>query len=80
MEKRLVSSVALTVRHFRKMLDISQECLAERSGLDRTYISGIERGVRNITLDSLDSIIRALNVSTSEFLSIVIKNTRSIDD
>jgi transcriptional regulator with XRE-family HTH domain len=37
--------------------------LAERAGLHRTYIGGIERGERNITLDSLQVIAAALNVA-----------------
>lgn len=79
MDKYLINAVALTVRHYRTKLNISQEQLAEKSGLDRTYISGVERGVRNITLDSLESIIFALDVPMSDFLSIVIEklNNRS---
>lgn len=46
---------------------ISQEFLAEKAELDRTYISGIERGVRNISLNSLDSIVQALGLSLHEF-------------
>ena len=41
----------------------SQEELAERTGLHRTYVSGVERGVRNPTLSVLDRIATALGVS-----------------
>ncbi|HDZ3741738.1 TPA: helix-turn-helix transcriptional regulator, partial [Vibrio cholerae] len=54
MSKQLIIGVASTVRELRKKKGLSQEELAERADLDRTYISGIERGVRNITLDSLE--------------------------
>lgn len=54
------------VRSRREALDISQEQLAERADLDRTYISGVERGVRNLSLISLVRIAKALRVSASE--------------
>ncbi len=69
MERKLVQAVASTIRHFRKLAEISQEALADKADLDRTYISGIERGVRNITLDSLEQIISALNVDVQTFFT-----------
>ncbi len=73
MSKILIRKVAQCVKAIRKSRDLSQEELADLSGLDRTYISGIERGVRNITLDSLESIISALDMSVDEFLKILLK-------
>jgi transcriptional regulator with XRE-family HTH domain len=73
MAEPLIKSVASTIRQFRKVKDISQEELAHISGLDRTYISGVERGVRNITLESLEQIIKAFGISNSDFLEAVIK-------
>ncbi len=69
MERKLVQAVASTIRYFRKLAEISQEALADKADLDRTYISGIERGVRNITLDSLEQIINALNVDVQTFFT-----------
>ncbi len=69
MRKSLVNAVANTVRNFRKASNMSQENLADKAGLDRTYISGVERGVRNITLDSLDQIIYALDVDIQTFFT-----------
>ena len=68
MSKELVKNVAITLRKIRKQKNISQEDLASLAGLDRTYISGVERGVRNITLDSLESIVLALEINISDFL------------
>ncbi len=70
MKKTLVYSIAITIRHCRKAQNLSQEELADRSGLDRTYISGVERGVRNITLESLEHIITALGISPADFFSL----------
>ena len=69
MEKKLVQAVASTIRYFRKQSDMSQEALADKADLDRTYISGIERGVRNITLDSLEQIIVALDIDIQAFFA-----------
>jgi transcriptional regulator with XRE-family HTH domain len=59
MSKSLVESVAHCVKRLRHERGISQEELAEQAGLDRTYISGIERAVRNISLNSLALIVQA---------------------
>lgn len=48
------------VRRHRELLRLSQEELAARAGIDRTYISGVERSVRNPTLEVMQRIARAL--------------------
>jgi transcriptional regulator with XRE-family HTH domain len=58
----VVSTFARRVRQRRAELGLSQEALAELSGLDRTYISGIERGVRNPTLSTAEKLAGALGV------------------
>ena len=47
----------------------SQERLAEVSGLHRTYVSGVERGVRNVTVDIIEKLAKALSVSPSDMLA-----------
>ena len=54
------------VRELRKQKDLSQEALALACDLDRTYIGGVERGERNISLINIHKIADALNVSTRE--------------
>jgi transcriptional regulator with XRE-family HTH domain len=49
-------------------MGLSQEKLGEVAGLDRTYISGVERGVRNPTISSLGRIAAALECNLSEIL------------
>jgi len=50
------------VRQAREKRGWSQDSLSEKSGLHRTYISGIERGVRNPTIEIVQQIAMALNV------------------
>ena len=51
----------------RERKGISQETLAEKAGLDRTYVSSVERGKRNISLENIARLSRALKVSIQEF-------------
>lgn len=54
------------VRELRQARGLSQEALAERCDLDRTYISGVERGVRNVGFRNVHQIAVALEVTISE--------------
>jgi transcriptional regulator with XRE-family HTH domain len=74
MAKLLIQGVSKTVREIRNLQNCSQEELAFKSGLDRTYISGVERGTRNISLESLESIINGLEIEIPEFLVKLQKN------
>ena len=60
--------VGLNVRRAREALGISQEELADRAEIHRTYISGVERGVRNPTITVLEKIAKALKVKASVLL------------
>ena len=51
------------IRELRKQKGLSQEKLAFKSGLHRTYISDIERGSRNVSLKNIGKIAKALGVS-----------------
>lgn len=57
------------VRKLRKEKGLSQEAFALECGLDRTYIGGIERGERNVTLRNIEVIATALDMSVSELTS-----------
>lgn len=56
------------VRNIRKKKKYSQEVLASKSALHRTYISDIERGGRNISLKNMEKIAKALEVSINELI------------
>jgi transcriptional regulator with XRE-family HTH domain len=68
MTDKLSTIVGNNIKKYRKKLSISQEELADKAGLHRTYIGGIERGERNITLDSLQVIAVALNIAPVELI------------
>ena len=57
------------IRSRRTARHLSQEQLAARSGLHRTYIGGVERGERNITVENLERIANALEVAPAELLA-----------
>lgn len=53
------------VRKRRMEMNLSQEALAERADLHRTYVADIERGVRNLSLKNIEKLARALDLSIS---------------
>ncbi len=57
------------VRARRVERGISQERLAELSGLHRTYVGDVERGERNVSLVNIDRLARALGLRSSELLA-----------
>lgn len=60
--------VGLNLKKYRKAAGFSQEGLALECGLHRTYVSGVERGVRNPTVVVLERIADALNVPAARLL------------
>lgn len=67
-EPSINQRIGKTVRAKRMELGYSQEELADICGLHRTYIGGIERGERNITISSLEGIAIGLNCKITELL------------
>ncbi|MGW1444129.1 helix-turn-helix domain-containing protein [Serratia rhizosphaerae] len=65
MKNELQIKFGQRIRELRKERGWSQEEFADRCGLDRTYVSGIERGVRNPTLEVIGVISSGLNVNIS---------------
>lgn len=65
---KLLANIGKKLAKQRNLLGISQEELADKADLDRTYISGIERGKRNISVFTLKKISDALGIEITELL------------
>jgi len=63
------SRFGTAIRARRKHLGYSQEDLAERAGLHRTYVADVERGARNLSLASIEKLARALGASIAALFS-----------
>lgn len=61
--------VGKRVKELRNKLKISQEELADLAGLDRTYITSVECGKRNISIVNIEKLAKALKVSLAEFFN-----------
>lgn len=61
--------VGKRVKELRNNLGISQEELADLAGLDRTYITSVECGKRNISIVNIEKLAIALHVSLKEFFN-----------
>ena len=68
MRKRdsVLAKLGLNVRKRREARELTQETLAERASLDPTYISGIERGLRNPGIKNVAKLAKALGLTTAE--------------
>jgi transcriptional regulator with XRE-family HTH domain len=66
LERKIKAAFGERLRKLRQAKGFSQESLAHACGLDRTYIGGVERGERNISLLNIHKIARALEVEARE--------------
>lgn len=62
----ILSRFGKRLRERRMGQGLSQEAFAHAAGLDRTYISGIERGLRNVSLRNIELLARTLDTSISD--------------
>ncbi len=68
MKENIIKRFGRKVREERVKKNLSQEKLAEKAGLHRTYIGMVERGEKNITLNNIEKIAKALKISISALL------------
>lgn len=59
---------AANLRRAREAKEMSQEALADAAGIDRTYVSALERGLYSVSLDTLERISSALDIPPSRLL------------
>lgn len=69
MDSNVRQAFGTRVRSLRLSRGLSQEDLAEQAGLHRTYISSLERGLRNVSLDNIHALAVALQVADADLLS-----------
>jgi transcriptional regulator with XRE-family HTH domain len=69
MPRSPVHALGLAVRARREAMSLSQEALAERAGLHRTYVGGIERGERNLSYMNLVAVASALGVAAAQLVA-----------
>ena len=63
---KILAALGLNIRRQRESNRLTQEKLAESAGLDSTYISGIERGLRNPGIKNVAKLAKALGIQTSD--------------
>ena len=59
---------ARNLRQARRLKDLSQEALALQAGLSRTYVSEVERGMRNVSIDNMGLLADALEIALGDLL------------
>jgi transcriptional regulator with XRE-family HTH domain len=64
--QNLLTIVGERIRYFRKNRRLTQEQLGQKVGLPQSYIGGVERGERNLSLETLERIIEALHLGAGE--------------
>ena len=69
MKKDVLIKFGQKVREERTQLGLSQEELASRAGVHRTYIGMIERAEKNITLENIEKIAKALKIQIADFFN-----------
>jgi transcriptional regulator with XRE-family HTH domain len=57
------------IRQLRQEMELSQEALGLKAEVDRTYVSDVENGRRNISVELLEKLLSALEVSFTEFFT-----------
>ncbi|WKZ30626.1 MAG: helix-turn-helix transcriptional regulator [Candidatus Dojkabacteria bacterium] len=67
MKTTLLKKFGERIRAARTKIGMSQEVLAKKSGLHRTYIGMIERAEKNVTLQNMSRILKAMKIKISDF-------------
>jgi len=69
-KEQILSAFGATLRAYRQEAGLSQEKLAAKAGLDRTYVGGAERGERNVALINIVRLAEALGVTPADLVSL----------
>ena len=63
----ITHDMGIRIKYLRTQIGLSQEKLALKAGIDRTYLAGIESGKRNATIISIEKVVNALEVTMKDF-------------
>lgn len=63
----LLQMIGIRIKQVRKKKGLTQEELAEKAGINASYMGTVERGERNISIETLEKIIRGLDMTPSDF-------------
>ncbi len=69
MQYDIKQTLGKRVKELRDLLKLSQEALADKAELDRTFINHVENGRRNISIDNIQKIVHALEISIADFFN-----------
>ncbi|HUT85928.1 MAG TPA: helix-turn-helix transcriptional regulator [Elusimicrobiales bacterium] len=69
-DRYILKKIGKNIRVFRKQINFSQEDLAFKASIDRSYVGSLERGEKNVSVLTLNRVAKALNVSLDTFLKI----------
>ena len=61
--------IGLRIKDLRKQAGLSQEGLAFKAGIDRTYVNSVENGKRNVSIVNINKIAKALNITLSNLFN-----------
>ncbi len=59
----------LRIKELRQSQGLSQEALALKAGIDRTYMTSVENGKRNVSIQNIYKIVQSLNIPLNEFFT-----------
>ena len=65
----IFATLAENIKYYRSQLKLTQEALASRAGINRSYLAGIESGRRNPSARTIEKLARALGVSPADLLT-----------
>lgn len=68
------------VRELRQLHGLSQEALAFKASIDRTYMTDVENGKRNISIQNIEKVINALEISIADFFNAPVFTSPKTDE
>ena len=69
MQNNIKQTLGKRVKELRDNLKLSQETLADKAELDRSFISHVENGRRNISINNIEKIVHALEITVYDFFN-----------